>query len=367
MNRAFWSRRRVFITGHSGFKGSWLSLWLQKCGAEVVGYALKPPTEPNLFTVANVISGMRSITGDVRDLAHLRQCIQAARPEVVIHMAAQPLVRLSYVEPVDTYATNVMGTVNLLEAVRLTPGVRAVVCVTTDKCYENHGNEAAYSETDPMGGHDPYSSSKGCAELVCAAYRRSYFHPDRYSEHGVALATARAGNVIGGGDWARDRLAPDILRAFELGEPLRLRHPTAVRPWQHVLEPLRGYLMLAERLHETGPRFSEGWNFGPMQEDAKPVSWIVGEMARRWPGGAKWEAAPGPHPHEANHLRLDIDKAAHRLGWTPALRLSDALDLVIQWANAHRCGHDMRRTTLRQIASFEALLGMPIGAESATQ
>jgi CDP-glucose 4,6-dehydratase len=365
MNFGFWTGRRVFLTGHTGFKGSWLSLWLQRLGSQVVGYAQAPPTQPDMFTAAGVQHGMRSILGDVCDGAHLQCALKDAQPEVVIHLAAQPLVRLSYAEPVETYATNVMGTVNLLEAVRRTPGVRAVVCVTSDKCYENHGNEAAYRESDPMGGHDPYSSSKGCAELICAAYRHSYFHPSRHRDHGVALATARAGNVIGGGDWAQDRLVPDTLRAFEIAEAVRLRHPNSVRPWQHVLEPLRGYLMLAERLYKDGPAFSDGWNFGSLPEDAKPVSWIVGEMARRWPGGAKWEAAPGPHPHEASHLQLDIEKAARHLAWTPALRLSDALDLVIRWADAYRNCEDMRSITLGQIAAYEALLGKLTGADHA--
>lgn len=354
MNLAFWSGKRVFLTGHTGFKGSWLSLWLQQLGATVTGFALPPPTHPSLFEVAGVAHGMRSILGDVRDLPALQRALQEAKPDVVIHMAAQALVRLSYDTPVDTYATNVMGTVHLLEAVRQTPGVRAVVNVTTDKCYENREWVWGYRENEPMGGFDPYSNSKGCSELVSAAYRTSFFNPADHARHGVALATARAGNVVGGGDWARDRLIPDILDAFAAGRAVQIRNPHATRPWQHVLEPLRGYLTLAQRLVENGPVFAEGWNFGPHSDDARPVEWIVRQLATRWGEGARWQVDAGEHPHEATYLRLDIAKAAQHLSWRPVLRLDDALDLIVDWSRAKISGADMRAQTLAQIAAYQA-------------
>ena len=355
MTPAFWSGKRVFLTGHTGFKGSWLALWLQQLGAHVTGYALDAPTQPSLFDAARVAAGMQSVYGDVRDLPALQRAMQAARPEIVIHLAAQSLVRLSYESPVDTYATNVMGTVHLLEAVRTTPGVKAVVNVTTDKCYENKEWAWGYRENEPMGGFDPYSNSKGCSELVSAAYRSSFFSPTHYLLHGVALATARAGNVIGGGDWAKDRLIPDILAAFEAGKPVPIRNPYATRPWQHVLEPLRGYLTLAEHLVTDGPDFAEGWNFGPHSDDAKPVQWIVQRLAQRWGQGASWKVDDGEHPHEAHYLKLDISKAAQRLHWQPALRLDDALGLIVDWTRARQTGADMCAVTLDQIVAYQTL------------
>jgi CDP-glucose 4,6-dehydratase len=355
MKPAFWSGKRVFLTGHTGFKGSWLALWLQQLGAQVTGYALDAPTNPSLFDAARVGAGMQSVHGDVRDLPALLRAMQAAKPEIVIHMAAQSLVRLSYDTPVETYATNVMGTVHLLEAVRQTPGVKAVVNVTTDKCYENKEWAWGYRENEPMGGFDPYSNSKGCSELVSAAYRSSFFNPAHHAQHGVALATARAGNVIGGGDWARDRLIPDILAAFEAGKQVPIRNPHATRPWQHVLEPLRGYLTLAERLYTDGPAFAEGWNFGPHSDDAKPVEWIVRQLAQRWGQGATWQVDSGNHPHEASYLKLDISKAGQRLRWQPALRLDDALGLIVDWARARQAGADLHAVTLAQIAAYQAL------------
>lgn len=357
MNPDFWRGKRVFLTGHTGFKGSWLSLWLQSLGVELTGYALKPPTNPSLFEKARVAQGMTSLEGDIRDLESFSRAMQAARPEVVIHMAAQPLVRRSYVAPVETYSTNVMGTVHLLEAVRHCPSVRSVVNVTTDKCYENQEWVWSYRENEPMGGYDPYSNSKGCAELVSAAYRSSFFNPNDYAKHGVALATVRAGNVIGGGDWAQDRLLPDILAAFARGETVRIRNPHAIRPWQHVLEPLRGYLMLAERLTEDGVAFAEGWNFGPNVDDAQPVSWIVAEMAKRWGAGASWMVAAGEHPHEANYLKLDISKACAKLRWRPVLTLVESLDLIIDWATASAAGRDARELTLEQIKQYQERIG----------
>lgn len=355
MNSAFWHGRRVLITGHTGFKGSWLSLWLQTMGAEVVGYALTPPTEPSLFKMANVGNGMTSVIGDIRDLAHISAIVATHKPEIVFHMAAQPLVRYSYVEPVETYATNVMGTVHLLEAVRQITGVKAIVNITTDKCYENREWVWGYRENEPMGGYDPYSNSKGCSELVSAAYRSSFFNPESYAEHGVALATVRAGNVIGGGDWALDRLIPDILAGFEQGNVVRIRNPHAIRPWQHVLEPLRGYLMLAERLYISGPMFAEGWNFGPNDDDAKPVGWIVERMAALWGEDAKWQIDAGDHPHEAHYLKLDISKARGNLGWHPTLRLDDALRRIVEWSRQRLAGADMREVTLAQIGAYQQL------------
>lgn len=349
MNPAFWQGRRVLMTGHTGFKGGWLSLWLQAMGTRVVGFALPPPTKPSLFEIARVGSGMTSLIGDIRDLPHLETVFAEYRPEIVIHMAAQSLVRRSYAEPVETYATNVMGTVNLLEAVRVTDSVRAVVNVTSDKCYENREWVWGYRENEAMGGYDPYSSSKGCAELVTAAYRRSFFSQD---SHRVALASVRAGNVIGGGDWAADRLIPDILQAIEQGGPASIRSPQAVRPWQHVLEPLAGYLALAEKLHEEGSAYAEGWNFGPDDEDAKPVQWIVERLATAWGEGASWTLDAGLHPHEANYLELDCSKAKLRLGWQPRWHLDRALDAIVEWHRAYLRGEDMRDLTLRQIAEY---------------
>lgn len=350
VNPAFWNGRRVLLTGHTGFKGSWLSLWLQSMGAQVVGYALAPPTNPSLFGIAEVGKDMTSIIGDVRDLPKLQTVLDEHQPEIVIHMAAQALVRQSYKSPVETYSTNVLGTVHVFEAVRNTSGVKAVVNVTTDKCYENREWVWGYREGEPMGGFDPYSSSKGCSELVTSAYRRSFFQ-----EKGIALGSARAGNVIGGGDWAQDRLIPDIVTAFKQGNLVSIRNPHAIRPWQHVLEPLRGYLTLAERLCEFGPSYAEGWNFGPNDEDAKPVGWIVEQMAAIWGNGAQWQIAAGEHPHEANYLKLDISKARSRLDWHPSLRLNEALKLIIDWSKQHHAGADIRALTLAQIHSYQEL------------
>ncbi|TCS35114.1 CDP-glucose 4,6-dehydratase [Paucimonas lemoignei] len=355
MTPDFWRGKRVFLTGHTGFKGSWMSLWLQCLGAELTGFALKPPTLPSLFEQARVAEGMHSIIGDIRDPASLSEAMQAARPEIVFHMAAQPLVRYSYQNPVETYATNVMGTVNLLEAVRSTPGVISVVNITTDKCYENREWDWGYRENEPMGGFDPYSNSKGCAELVSAAYRSSFFNAATYAQHGVSLATVRAGNVIGGGDWAQDRLIPDIVGAFEQGKVVNIRNPHAIRPWQHVLEPLRGYLTLAERLEKCGPEYSTAWNFGPVDEDARSVGWIVEKMAGLWGTGARWEVDSGMHPHEATYLKLDISKARNRLGWHPLLRLDDGLQLIVDWSRQRLAGADVRQLTLKQIHDYQTL------------
>ena len=347
MNPAFWQGKRVLLTGHTGFKGSWLSLWLQSMGAKVTGYALAPPTNPSLFDIAEVARGMTSVIGDIRDLAKLQAVFAEHQPEIVIHMAAQPLVRYSYQNPVETYSTNVMGTVHVLEAVRNSPGVKAVVNITTDKCYENREWVWGYRENEPMGGFDPYSNSKGCSELVTSAYRRSFFQ-----DKGIALASARAGNVIGGGDWAADRLIPDILRAFEQNQPVIIRNPQATRPWQHVLEPLSGYLTLAERLCTDGQAFAEGWNFGPHDDDASPVQWIVEHMVSSWSNGASWQLDGGAHPHEANYLKLDISKAKARLGWQPRWALSTALEKITAWHHAYLASTNMHEFTMQQIANY---------------
>lgn len=348
MDQTFWRDKRVFLTGHTGFKGGWLSLWLAKMGAEVHGYALSAPTNPNFFTVCQIQNLMKSSTvADIRDGAALTQAMQESRPEIVFHIAAQPLVRYSYTAPVETYAVNVMGTVNLLEAVRQTSGVRAVLNVTTDKCYENKEWIWPYREDEAMGGHDPYSSSKGCSELVATAYRRSFL-----DSAGIYLATARAGNVIGGGDWAVDRLIPDFLRALDSGQGLTIRSPSAVRPWQHVLEPLSGYLMLAERLYKEGKAFAEAWNFGPDESDARPVGWIVDHLCKETPGSV-WRCDTAPQPHEAHYLKLDSSKAKARLGWRPRWNLEFALGRTLAWHRAWKSGADMVAASLAQIREHE--------------
>lgn len=349
---AFWKGKKVFLTGHTGFKGSWLSIWLHQLGAAVTGYALDPPTDPSLFELAGVGELVDSVIADVRDLERLRSEMQKAQPEFVIHMAAQPLVRDSYRIPVETYAINVMGTVNLLEAVRSCPGVRAVVNVTTDKVYENREWVWGYRENEQLGGYDPYSNSKGCSELVTAAYRSSYFNPQQFDRHGVAVATARAGNVIGGGDWATDRLVPDIVRAMLAGEPVHIRNPHAIRPWQHVLEPLSGYLTLARVLFEEGCRSAEAWNFGPEDRDARPVQWIVDRLCQRWEEGASFLLDQGDHPHEAHYLKLDCSKSRDGLGWTPRWCLETALESIVAWTKVYRDGGDVREICRAQINAY---------------
>ncbi len=352
VNQQFWAGKKIFVTGHTGFKGSWLCLWLQQLGAEVTGYALQPPTNPSLFEVANVAHGMHSIIADIRNADAVFEAMRAAQPEIVIHMAAQSLVRHSYTNPMETYATNVMGTVHLLEAVRRTPGVKALVNVTSDKCYENREWLWGYRENEPMGGYDPYSSSKGCAELVTAAYRNSFFAAGDYARHGVAIASARAGNVIGGGDWAQDRLVPDILRAFMSGEPAIIRNPHAIRPWQHVLEPLGGYLLLAQKLWQEGSTHGEAWNFGPEDADAQPVSWIADQLTKMWGNGASWTISGGDHSYEAHYLKLDCAKAHARLGWWPRLALTRALELTAEWYRAQAARTDVVALTRRQILDY---------------
>jgi CDP-glucose 4,6-dehydratase len=350
LDTGFWRDRRVFVTGHTGFKGAWLTLWLRALGADVTGFSLDVPTQPSLYELACVGDGIGSIKGDVCDFQVLLAALDAARPEVVIHMAAQSLVRRSFSEPRLTYEVNVLGTVNLLDALRRVEGVRAVVNVTSDKCYENREWEWSYREHEPMGGHDPYSSSKGCAELVTDAYRRSFFS----AGDGLHLASARAGNVIGGGDWGRDRLLPDLMSAALDGRTARVRNPESVRPWQHVLNPLSGYLMLAQALCSSD-RLASGWNFGPADEDARSVRWIVQRMASMWPERLRWVEASAPpalDPHEARYLKLDSSRARSRLGWRPRWDLEEGLEAVLAWYRALSAGEDMQAVTLAQIEAF---------------
>lgn len=348
VNPTFWKGKKVFLTGHTGFKGSWLSLWLNSLGATVKGYALEPPTTPSLFKEANVNNYIQSTIGDIRDLETLSKSMMDFNPDILIHMAAQPLVRLSYQQPLETYSTNVMGTLHVLEAARRCKNLRAIVNVTTDKCYENKEWEWGYREHEPMGGHDPYSNSKGCAELVTSAYRKSFFtDPD-----GTLLASARAGNVIGGGDWADDRLIPDILRAFEKENPVIIRNPQATRPWQHVLEPLGGYLVLAQSLVEKGHTFADGWNFGPKDEDVEPVEWILNKMVGYWGKGASWQLTSDAQPHEAKYLKLDISKARMHLGWTPTWRLDATLHKIVDWHRAWLSHEKMDTYSLAEINHY---------------
>jgi CDP-glucose 4,6-dehydratase len=352
-----WRGRRVFLTGHTGFKGGWLALWLAQRGATVRGFALDPMTEPNLFTAADVASAVEDVRGDLRDAAAVERALVEFRPEVVFHLAAQAVVRQSYDDPLLTYSTNVMGTVNVLEAVRKAPSVRAVVCVTTDKVYRNQEWEWPYRETDTLGGFDPYSSSKACAEIAVAAYRSSFFSAERRGGHGAAVATARAGNVIGGGDWSKDRLVPDLVRGFVAGEAILIRRPEATRPWQHVLEPLSGYMRLAERMLEQPERFATAFNFGPADEDAWPVERIATKLAGMWGAGARWVRDEAEHVHEAHTLRLDSSRARAELEWRPRLRIEQALEWTLDWYRGWKQGEDMRRLTLGQIAEYERLAG----------
>jgi CDP-glucose 4,6-dehydratase len=361
MKSEFWEKRKVFLTGHTGFKGSWLSLWLQRLGAEVAGYSLAPPTQPNLFELAAVRDGMESLHGDVLDLERLRRLVREHQPEVVFHMAAQSLVRLSYNDPVGTYATNVLGTVNVLEAVREVPSVRAIVIITTDKCYENREDQRGHVETDRLGGDDPYSSSKAAAELVTAAFRKSFFiSGKRKTQTGVA--SARAGNVIGGGDWATDRLIPDVMRAVLEGRKLLIRNPNAVRPWQHVLDPLCGYLTLGEKLWLEPEKFSESWNFGPNESETSSVSAVLERLGELWGPEMTWQFDDSAHPHEARFLKLDCTRAKTELGWEPQWNLKSALEATVRWYKAYQlkqAQQNMRSETEEQIRTYESTLSLP--------
>lgn len=353
MNSEFWKNKVVLVTGHTGFKGSWLSLWLQHLGAKVTGYALAPPATSNLFEKANIAFGMKSITGDIRNLQQVKQVFDEVQPEIVIHLAAQALVRYSYQEPVETYQTNVMGTLNILEGIRSTNSVRAAIMVTTDKCYENKEWVWAYRENEAMGGYDPYSSSKGCAELLIASYRNSYFSAETFSHHKTAIASVRAGNVIGGGDWAEDRLVPDIIKAVQNNEVVNIRNPNAIRPWQHVLEPLSGYMMLAEKLYTEGTEYAQAWNFGPHEEDAKSVEWIARKLTEIWGRNAHWQSEENSEqPHEANYLKLDCSKAHHLLLWWPKWNLELALQKIVHWHKVETEGGSLKEISIEQINEY---------------
>lgn len=350
--KTFYNGKKILITGHTGFKGSWLCLLLNELGAKVVGYALQPPTSPSLFEEAKIENNIISYIGDIRNLEFLTEVLQKEQPEIVIHMAAQPLVRDSYKIPVETYEINVMGTVHILEACRNTSSVKSIVNVTTDKSYENKEWHWGYRENEPMGGYDPYSNSKGCSELVTSAYRNSYFNPKDYNTHGVGIASARAGNVIGGGDWANDRLIPDFIRAITNNETLHIRSPYAIRPWQHVLEPLTGYISLAMELYEDGPKYASGWNFGPEDSDAKNVEWITETICNIWGNNATYEIDKSPQPHEANYLKLDTSKAKAELNWFPKWTIKTALQSIVDWNKAWINGSNMKEVTVQQIYKY---------------
>jgi len=354
MNSQFWKGKTILLTGHTGFKGSWLSLWLQKVGCNLIGYSKSIPTEPSLFESAKVENGMTSIMGDVCDYSYLEKTINEFKPEIVIHMAAQSILPESYKIPLETYATNVMGTVNLFESVRKIGGVKVILNITSDKCYQATKSSGSYTENDPMGGYDPYSSSKGCAELVTSSFRNSFFNPTKYSNHGVSLASARAGNVIGGGDWAPFRLIPDFVRSVFNGKTIQIRQPNAVRPWQYILEPLNGYLLLIEKLWENGPKYSEGWNFGPSEINVKPVKWIIENLSKIW----KIEIKSQPNEndfHEENFLSLDSSKARKKLGWLPKMQLDTALQWTAEWYKQYEQKRDLRKFTEQQIDNYISL------------
>jgi len=346
VDKEFWDGKRVFLTGHSGFKGSWLSIWLSHLGASVYGYALLPPTSPSLFNVAKVDNLVKTKIGDIRDHELLYKSMVNFKPDILIHMAAQPLVRYSYNNPIETYETNVIGTAKVLQVARSCKNLKAIINITTDKCYENLGFDKSYKETDPMGGYDPYSSSKGCAELIASAYRSSFF-----DDLGIGIASVRAGNVIGGGDWAEDRLIPDILRSFQMTKPVKIRNPKATRPWQHVLEPLSGYLVLAQKLYYNNKEYSDGWNFGPKEQDVKPVGWILDNMLEYFPGSS-WGLDKDSNLHEAGFLKLDISKAEYKLGWRPLWKLSDTLNKIVLWHNAWKNDEDMQAICLAEIEEY---------------
>jgi len=349
----FWNKKRIFLTGHTGFKGGWLSIWLASMGAKITGYSMEPKASPNFFDIVGVHEAIdKSVMGDIRNISDLKDAITFASPDIVIHMAAQPLVRYSYENPIETFSTNVMGTVNVLESIRGVKCVRAVLIVTTDKCYENKEWNWGYREIDTLGGYDPYSNSKACAELVTASYRESFFPHKLYEEHGVAVATVRAGNVIGGGDWSADRLIPDAIRAFESNKILVIRNPLATRPWQHVLEPLSGYLLLAQALFNKGTNYGGAWNFGPNDKDARSVQEVVDLLIKKWKKNARWKQEEGKQPHEANSLKLDCSKAGKNLGWYPKNSLEEAVSSIVEWHSEYRNEANMKEVTLNQIRDY---------------
>ena len=355
MSQKFWKNKTVLVTGHTGFKGSWLSLWLQKLNATVIGFSKSVPTNPSLFELADIESEMTSVIGNVCDYDKLEETIREFKPQIVIHMAAQAILRESYDNPIETYSTNVMGTVNLFESIRKVGNVNVVLNVTTDKCYEPNKLSKGYQETDRLGGYDPYSSSKACSELVTSSFRDSFFNTKEYQKHGVSLATCRAGNVIGGGDWSKDRLIPDIMRGILDNEVIKIRYPNSTRPWQHVLDPLNGYLNLAEKLWSSGPEFSEGWNFGPLENNEKPVKWIVEKLTQQWTKDIRWDIDNGINLHEENYLRLNCSKANSTLGWIPKLNLEQGLEWITEWYKQYEQNNNMRKITEQQIEKFQKL------------
>ena len=356
MTPSFWNGKKVLVTGHTGFKGSWLSLWLVSLGAKVTGFALAPNSSPSLFQLANIEGLVEHVVGDVRSVEQLHKVLNKSQPNIVFHLAAQSLVRPSYENPLLTYQTNVMGTANLLECIRLQARPFAVVNVTTDKCYENKEWPWGYREIYPLGGSDPYSNSKACSELVTASYRSSFFNFNEFNSHRVALASARAGNVIGGGDWAQDRLIPDVLAAFNLNKSVNIRYPHAVRPWQHVLEPLHGYLLLAEKLYLEGPKYAKAWNFGPADHEARSVEEIVGKLAELWGGHQTWMQDVGSHPHEAHLLTLDTALARKELGWRPMLSIDNALKLIVEWEQSRLLDGDVFKISQQQISDYQSMV-----------
>ena len=355
MNSNFWKNKKVLLTGHTGFKGSWLSIWLKKLGVELVGFSKDIPTKPSLFEIAKVSEGMTSITGNIEDFTAIQKVLKENKPEIVIHMAAQSLVRKSYEEPINTFATNVMGTVNLLQAVKTTGNTRVLINITSDKCYENNGTEKVFSENSPMGGYDPYSSSKGCAELVTSSFRDSFFNLKEFERHGCSLSSVRSGNVIGGGDWAKDRLIPDIMNSISKRIPTQIRNTRSIRPWQFVLEPLFGYLILAQRMWEEGKEFSEPWNFGPDETDCKSVKWILEKISKELDDGFSWKEDTRDNPHEAKMLKLDCNKAKKRLGWKTKLDVNETIEWTVNWYKEYFKNSDMKEYTENQIDKFMSL------------
>ena len=352
MNQSFWKNKKILITGHTGFKGSWLTVWLKKLGADITGFSKSVPTNPSLFETANIEKDIKSVVGDIQNYELLKETISKCEPEIIFHMAAQSLVIKSYSNPIETFSTNVMGTVNLLYAVKETKKAKIVINITSDKCYENNESLEGYSEEDPMGGHDPYSSSKGCAELITKSFRKSFFSSDH--ENNIGLASVRAGNVIGGGDWAENRLIPDIIRAIKNKENVKIRNPNALRPWQHVLDPLNGYISLAEKLWDDQKKHSEGWNFGPEKNEVKPVSWIIEEFNELWKNKINWVVGNN-ELHEANNLILNCQKAKSRLGWNSKINTETALKMTIEWYTKYFDGKNMREVTEEQIIEFQKL------------
>lgn len=352
MDREFWKNKRILLTGHSGFKGSWMTLMLKYLGAYIMGYSLPPPSSPSLFDLTKASDGIISKIDDIRNFDSLKKIINTHKPEIVIHMAAQSLVRYSYKHPVETYSTNIMGTVNVLESIRSTDSVRVALVITSDKCYKNLNWPWGYRETDVLGGSDPYSSSKGCAEIIVEAYRRSFFPVEKYNMHGTAIATARAGNVIGGGDWGEDRLIPDVMRSWLSDRPVYIRMPNAIRPWQYVLDLITGYLVLIEKLWKEGPAYSEAWNFGPSESNCKSVKWVLDELKKLWNDRVTWIYDMNEHPLESTYLKLDCSKTYSRLGWYPLYDIKKTLEKIVAWYKAYRNGNNMREYCLNEIKSY---------------